>query len=157
MFFFLMIRRPPRSTLFPYTTLFRSCPCRRASLARRAGGACPADPVPFPALLPGRGGRHSAPVAARRPAAACGEAPPRDALAGDRGGFRGGIWRPVEFHSHLPAGHGPLTPCLPRPGGGVNFSRLSPGRARAHARDRGRAAWAPERVRETSFSATQPA
>src|SRR5947208_7476703 len=22
-----MIRRPPRSTLFPYTTLFRSCPC----------------------------------------------------------------------------------------------------------------------------------
>src|SRR2546422_10362435 len=25
-FFFLMIRRPPRSTLFPYTTLFRSWP-----------------------------------------------------------------------------------------------------------------------------------
>src|SRR5258707_9287070 len=25
-FFFLMIRRPPRSTLFPYTTLFRSIP-----------------------------------------------------------------------------------------------------------------------------------
>src|SRR5438046_6405309 len=24
MFFFLMLRRPPRSTLFPYTTLFRS-------------------------------------------------------------------------------------------------------------------------------------
>src|SRR3712207_6975120 len=32
MFFFLMIRRPPRSTLFPYTTLFRSptCGCRSA-------------------------------------------------------------------------------------------------------------------------------
>src|ERR1039458_10731168 len=36
-FFFLMIRRPPRSTLFPYTTLFRSSesadgrkPCRTA-------------------------------------------------------------------------------------------------------------------------------
>src|SRR3989442_7631178 len=31
MFFFLMIRRPPRSTLFPYTTLFRSPkpPCPR--------------------------------------------------------------------------------------------------------------------------------
>src|SRR5436190_16125029 len=28
-FFFLMIRRPPRSTLFPYTTLFRSGPARR--------------------------------------------------------------------------------------------------------------------------------
>src|SRR5438309_11225533 len=27
-FFFLMIRRPPRSTLFPYTTLFRSCDAR---------------------------------------------------------------------------------------------------------------------------------
>src|SRR3712207_8797656 len=27
MFFFLMIRRPPRSTLFPYTTLFRSMVC----------------------------------------------------------------------------------------------------------------------------------
>src|SRR5215204_7116737 len=32
-FFFLMIRRPPRSTLFPYTTLFRSVP-----QARRPGG-----------------------------------------------------------------------------------------------------------------------
>src|SRR3712207_8936096 len=42
-FFFLMIRRPPRSTLFPYTTLFRSrslrcmenllgiCDCRQAA------------------------------------------------------------------------------------------------------------------------------
>src|SRR2546429_2791687 len=28
-FFFLMIRRPPRSTLFPYTTLFRSGPQAR--------------------------------------------------------------------------------------------------------------------------------
>src|SRR6266571_6553782 len=27
-FFFLMIRRPPRSTLFPYTTLFRSSPSK---------------------------------------------------------------------------------------------------------------------------------
>src|SRR2546426_4875091 len=29
-FFFLMIRRPPRSTLFPYTTLFRSAAFRAA-------------------------------------------------------------------------------------------------------------------------------
>src|ERR1039457_7420116 len=28
LFFFLMIRRPPRSTLFPYTTLFRSTALR---------------------------------------------------------------------------------------------------------------------------------
>src|SRR5438034_6188276 len=51
-FFLLMIRRPPRSTLFPYTTLFRSVPRRsrkippRQSLTRRAMPArchrCPA-------------------------------------------------------------------------------------------------------------------
>src|SRR2546422_10900886 len=34
-FFFLMIRRPPRSTLFPYTTLFRSA----------RGQAMPVDPI----------------------------------------------------------------------------------------------------------------
>src|SRR3712207_8961369 len=34
-----MIRRPPRSTLFPYTTLFRSGDPRRGREARRAGGA----------------------------------------------------------------------------------------------------------------------
>src|SRR2546426_8527181 len=33
LFFFLMIRRPPRSTLFPYTTLFRSCRERFGSIA----------------------------------------------------------------------------------------------------------------------------
>src|SRR5256885_11630442 len=42
-FFFLMIRRPPRSTLFPYTTLFRSVrdgdPPLRPRLAPRAGDA----------------------------------------------------------------------------------------------------------------------
>src|SRR3989442_6126402 len=32
-FFFLMIRRPPRSTLFPYTTLFRSPVAIRRSMA----------------------------------------------------------------------------------------------------------------------------
>src|SRR5258708_16054923 len=46
LFFFLMIRRPPRSTLFPYTTLFRSLPRppadsalprREAHLERRLG------------------------------------------------------------------------------------------------------------------------
>src|SRR5258706_13931447 len=48
-FFFLMIRRPPRSTLFPYTTLFRSVHhivCRnvddtgRVGRSVRAGGEC---------------------------------------------------------------------------------------------------------------------
>src|SRR6266704_2204826 len=37
-FFFLMIRRPPRSTLFPYTTLFRS---RGGPLARSRPGGTP--------------------------------------------------------------------------------------------------------------------
>src|SRR3712207_8609420 len=60
-FFFLMIRRPPRSTLFPYTTLFRSrlapggrqglLVCRHvgddlAGLDRRQGGRAQADRQP---------------------------------------------------------------------------------------------------------------
>src|ERR1022692_2268545 len=36
-FFFLMIRRPPRSTLFPYTTLFRSKKEGTASLEKKVG------------------------------------------------------------------------------------------------------------------------
>src|SRR2546426_5810424 len=36
LFFFLMIRRPPRSTLFPYTTLFRSLAGALAPNAARA-------------------------------------------------------------------------------------------------------------------------
>src|SRR2546430_11167519 len=53
--FFLMIRRPPRSTLFPYTTLFRSIPW--LELAAHAGedaafpqgdGPAPARPEPKP-------------------------------------------------------------------------------------------------------------
>src|SRR5215212_10638018 len=38
-FFFLMIRRPPRSTLFPYTTLFRSCASGVQPPAGRFGSA----------------------------------------------------------------------------------------------------------------------
>src|SRR2546427_6446712 len=44
-FFFLMIRRPPRSTLFPYTTLFRSGARRhtetRGSKRWAGGGGAP--------------------------------------------------------------------------------------------------------------------
>src|SRR5258708_11108676 len=36
-FFFLMIRRPPRSTLFPYTTLFRSIRGTQGAISRRPG------------------------------------------------------------------------------------------------------------------------
>src|SRR5256886_8811769 len=43
-FFFLMIRRPPRSTLFPYTTLFRSAVAHR--LADRRVRSCIARDPP---------------------------------------------------------------------------------------------------------------
>src|SRR3712207_7223626 len=43
-FFFLMIRRPPRSTLFPYTTLFRSRLRALRGPRRRPRGDLPADP-----------------------------------------------------------------------------------------------------------------
>src|SRR5688572_32276282 len=45
-----MIRRPPRSTLFPYTTLFRS---------RRSAPRCGVAPLPTRAERPGRVGRRS--------------------------------------------------------------------------------------------------
>src|SRR6266540_4992867 len=54
-FFFLMIRRPPRSTLFPYTTLFRSHLLRGRLRAHRS-------------ILPGNGRPEDGPLAeARRP------------------------------------------------------------------------------------------
>src|SRR5688572_31419713 len=43
-FFFLMIRRPPRSTLFPYTTLFRSAAVAtyvRNAWTNKVGGVTP--------------------------------------------------------------------------------------------------------------------
>src|SRR5262245_64515208 len=44
LFFFLMIRRPPRSTLFPYTTLFRSRFPRHDPRAGAGGlGPAPSD------------------------------------------------------------------------------------------------------------------
>src|SRR2546430_12104154 len=58
-----MIRRPPRSTLFPYTTLFRSVDARaqkeqtcfgRFDSAGPFGSAC----APF---APGAGGKHAEP------------------------------------------------------------------------------------------------
>src|SRR3712207_7722615 len=50
-FFFLMIRRPPRSTLFPYTTLFRS----------RAGVSLAGEPrsTSLPGLGEGEHGRQA--------------------------------------------------------------------------------------------------
>src|SRR3546814_13893610 len=54
LFFFLMIRRPPRSTrtdtLFPYTTLFRS-QCRHTLLRRRGGRGADRPPWPLVGAL----------------------------------------------------------------------------------------------------------
>src|SRR6266540_5671414 len=49
-FFFLMIRRPPRSTLFPYTTLFRSSPPAPSRSAAR--GVASGDGPPPARLRP---------------------------------------------------------------------------------------------------------
>src|SRR5947209_17347091 len=54
LFFFLMIRRPPRSTLFPYTTLFRSDRCAVPVSARGARRAA----RPGLALAAGRRARR---------------------------------------------------------------------------------------------------
>src|SRR3712207_8569238 len=54
-FFFLMIRRPPRSTLFPYTTLFRSndrLAGRRAARAADDGREGRAAHAVLPLRLP---------------------------------------------------------------------------------------------------------
>src|SRR2546430_7688553 len=63
-FFFLMIRRPPRSTLFPYTTLFRSTPSSPTSSdprrARRSSATPPA---------PGASGNGSSPRGSTGPPA----------------------------------------------------------------------------------------
>src|SRR5438876_12454910 len=65
-----MIRRPPRSTLFPYTTLFRSGLVLRDRprfpVAHRAAGAHPARPLPLRARRdPAARGLPRAPSAAR--------------------------------------------------------------------------------------------
>src|SRR6266567_7495250 len=55
--FFLMIRRPPRSTLFPYTTLFRSSGrIRPTACAATASGSC----------ATGAGFSHGVPAPPRR-------------------------------------------------------------------------------------------
>src|SRR5256885_623005 len=60
-FFFLMIRRPPRSTLFPYTTLFRSAAGTETSCA-----ACASSRVPPATPRPRRWSVCSPEAAARR-------------------------------------------------------------------------------------------
>src|SRR3712207_8806528 len=77
-FFFLMIRRPPRSTLFPYTTLFRSRAGRSRRAGRRVTASRPArprretpvtPPVPCPvrrAAPPRRSEEHTSELQSRQ-------------------------------------------------------------------------------------------
>src|SRR6266540_46145 len=122
-FFFLMIRRPPRSTLFPYTTLFRSRP-PPASLRLLLGVSQArsrerrVDPL-------GRGGRSAPAWAARR----------LHPLAGRSAGAS----RAPQARRRHPGGHG-----LPLP-----VAELSRGRRRggdAESAHRGRLhLWVSER------------
>src|SRR5438105_7315228 len=69
-FFFLTIRRPPRSTLFPYTTLFRSrLPAAAVQLPREgAGGVCDGRgdlPRRVHGRVPGRSEEHTSELQSR--------------------------------------------------------------------------------------------
>src|SRR3712207_6859114 len=70
LFFFLMIRRPPRSTLFPYTTLFRSSrrDAPRARLERRGRSALIVTMVPArtPVRRPARSEEHTSELQSRQ-------------------------------------------------------------------------------------------
>src|SRR5215217_215658 len=96
--FFLMIPRPPRSTLFPYTTLFRSL--RRAAHRRRQarardhgpdGGSARGHDARRPAAPPGR---ELQPAAARRrrPPVPRAMRLPGGCLAGLPSGVNGAPW-----------------------------------------------------------------
>src|SRR3712207_8774001 len=68
-FFFLMIRRPPRSTLFPYTTLSRSVPRPRAPGERPRAAPPPERPGLAPRHIDAatRGGPPGPPLRVLRP------------------------------------------------------------------------------------------
>src|SRR2546430_11342050 len=58
-FFFLMIRRPPRSTLFPYTTLFRSSSRSACATAQSSIFLFPNCRLDAPSRLRGRSEEHT--------------------------------------------------------------------------------------------------
>src|SRR2546422_8395046 len=75
-FFFLMIRRPPRSTLFPYTTLFRSRRPRGRGRGNRAARWLGARPPQAPGLARLAGPRRARHRGAARVAGGGGAPPP---------------------------------------------------------------------------------
>src|SRR6185295_15463627 len=110
---FLMIRRPPRSTLFPYTTLFRSGGLRVFARLRALAGPGTA-PYPYRAPRPCRGDlapcrEHSVEARGRRGADVADTGPPRDQR-------RAALFRALH---HRPAGAG-LVRALPRRRGALS-------------------------------------
>src|SRR3712207_3039567 len=80
-----MIRRPPRSTLFPYTTLFRSGPRRRVVPAGRTAGRAWTRTNPG-RRRPRRRGRRSGRTGGDRPAGSAGRPGGPDRRTPPRGG-----------------------------------------------------------------------
>src|SRR5688572_31788696 len=61
-----MIPRPPRSTLFPYTTLFRSRAPEAQSVSRWAALLCPGGALPISVYRPENTPRHGRMVESRK-------------------------------------------------------------------------------------------
>src|SRR3712207_9276368 len=103
--FFLMIRRPPRSTLFPYTTLFRSL--RRAWSAAAAAGGAAAGGHARDGRTPQRAGRDRHPGVREQE----GHHPPRP-LRPATLGHLGTAAAPADARAHRPrpADHPPPAP-----------------------------------------------
>src|SRR2546427_2241075 len=117
-FFFLMIRRPPRSTLFPYTTLFRS---RLPRVRDREGALLPKKGAPGPGRRARSGGHRRGARARRGPAPVV--------LAAGHVGAAGGLRRPPRE--------------APRGGQAARRGRLVPGPEGRAARARGGGAREP--------------
>src|SRR6266550_147985 len=102
-FFFLMIRRPPRSTLFPYTTLFRSLPERGVDAVRVGLEPDGASLVELGRETGGRGGRVEGRdgVLAERPAVVGLEQGPERLAQLVRAGEVGLDERPVRRQARL--------------------------------------------------------
>src|SRR3712207_8905572 len=66
-FFFLMIRRPPRSTLFPYTTLFRSvAPIAEAKETMRVPSQRPKMAPAASVMIAARSEEHTSELQSRQ-------------------------------------------------------------------------------------------
>src|SRR6266511_1914221 len=120
-----MIRRPPRSTLFPYTTLFRPQPRRHPAPAHRRRprhrlGTLPRAVVERPARHRAHEPRRRAATPPPAPAAPCHRHPPRhrprpaNRRARDRPGVGGGTRLPRPVAAVGPDGGHPRHPPLVR-------------------------------------------